>query len=206
MKIITRAILPFQENTFFAAIRDKIDYANLLVHASRNLLIDYDTTGQVITSNLKLVIDKMSRLFLYTDNKFFSVSFPFTTTIDGSKVNNIQTYSGKIVNSHSISSVIAILANAQFKLNPSPIEHYMDSNSSESIGLSLLEEIFQFEPSYIRFDTDRANENGKLHPLHHLDVNYSSYGTFKFGLNNTISESYFEDVLNITKDCAFLAD
>lgn len=76
----------------------------------------------------------------------------------------------------------------------------------ESLGLSLLEEILRFEPSYIRYDNDPYNENGKLHPLHHLDINYSTYGTFKIGFNNSISSNYFENFQNTNTDCSYIAD
>jgi hypothetical protein len=91
-------------------------------------------------------------------------------------------------------------------LNPSLIDFHIEPNSNESLGLFLLEEIFQFEPSYIRYDNDPDNENGKLHPLNHLDINYSQYSTFKQGLNETISQAYFKNLQNTKTECIFLTD
>ena len=70
----------------------------------------------------------------------------------------------------------------------------------------LLEEMLSFEPGYIRYDIDEQNENGTLHPLHHLDVNYSAYGAYKIGLNAKLVNGYFENILDISTDCCFLSD
>jgi len=206
VKVIERGIFPFQEKEFFSPIRNKIDYARLVVLAARQLLLNSSVEGAEITSRMKLIVDKMSRLFFYKDKKYFSISFPFTTQIDGDDIIEITSYSGKNLNNKSISAVIAILDNEQFKLNPSLIDHYIEPNGIESSGLFLLEEIFQSEPSYIRYDIDSKNENGILHPLHHFDVNYSSYGTYKLGLNKNIPEDYFESTLNILTECVFVTD
>lgn len=204
MKLIEREIFTFKENEFFYPLRDKIDYARLIIYATRYLLLNIETNGAECNSQLKLCIDKMSRLFFYKEKKYFSVSFPFSVQIDGNEITDINTFSGKSINSQSLSSVISILEDSSFKLNPSLTDYYIESDTAESIGIAILEEIFQSEPSYIRYDNDPTNENGKIHPLNHLDINYSSYGTYKIGLENEIKTIYFDNVLNIRTDCSFL--
>lgn len=205
MKTIERKILPFQEKDLFSPLRNKVDYAKLLVLSARILLLDYESQIPS-SSNMKLVIEKMNRLFFYKDGKYFSISFPFNVLFDGDKITSITSYSGREVESKSISAVISILDNEQFIMNPSLIDFYIEPLGIDSSGLFLLEEIFQFEPSYIRYDHDIERENGKLHPLHHLDVNYSTYGTFKIGLNNAITHQYFEDLQNINTECYYITD
>ncbi len=206
MKVVVKDILPFQEHLFFFAIRNKIDYTRLLVYGARQLLLEIETGGEAkVSSNMKLIVNKMSRLFFYKDKKYFSISFPFLTTIDNeNNVVELTTYTGKRLDNQSISAVISIINSEQFKLNPSLIDFYIEPNGIESSGLLLLEEIFQFEPSYIRYDNDPNNENGKLHPLNHLDVNYSQYSTFKFGLPKEITSEYFENLQDIKTDCSFV--
>lgn len=207
MKVVVKDILPFQEYLFFFAIRDKIDYARLLVYGARQLLLEIEASETKVSSNMKLIVDKMSRLFFYKDKKYFSVSFPFITTLDNeNNIVELTTYTGKRLDSQSISAVISIIDSEQFKLNPSLIDFYLEPNGIESSGLMLLEEIFQFEPSYIRYDNDSDNEKGKLHPLNHLDINYSQYSTFKFGLPKEITSDYFENLQNIKTDCSFIID
>ncbi|MCE6989541.1 hypothetical protein [Dyadobacter sp. CY323] len=203
IKSIQKKILPFQEANFFLAIRDKIDYAWVVVHSAQLLLLDMKLDF-ASNSSMKLVINDMSRLFFYKESKFYSISFPFKILF-GEFEAEITTYFGTKVDNQSVSSAIAILRNEKFKLNPSPVNFWIDTSDEELPGLWLLEEIFLFEPGYIRYDIDPKNENGRLHPLHHLDINYSSYGTYKLGLNKEILDSHFEDILNIATECSFLA-
>jgi hypothetical protein len=206
VKVVERDIFQFQEEAFFSPVRDKVAYAKLLVLAARQLLLNTDSENVKVTSKMKLIVDKMSRLFFYKGEKYFSIAFPFTTLIEGNDVLELTSYSGKKLDNKSISAVISIIDSEQFILNPSLIDFYIEPNSIESSGLFLLEEIFQFEPSYIRFDYDPENEKGKLHPLNHIDINYSQYSTFKLGLKETITTDYFENVQNIKTDCSFLID
>jgi hypothetical protein len=204
MKLIERQIFPFKENEFFYPVRDKIDYARLIIYTARYLLLNMPTGDVECNSKMKLCIDKMSRLFFYKENKYFSLSFPFSVQIEEDEITDISTLTGKSINSKSISSVISIIEDSKFKLNPSLTDYYIESDTAENVGVMILEEIFQSEPAYIRYDNDPVNENGKLHPLNHLDINYSSYGTYKLGLEKEIETVLFDDVLNIRTDCFFL--
>lgn len=206
MKIVERNILTFQENDIFSPIRDKADYAKLLALSSRILLLE-NIISEDKTSSLKLIIDKMNRLFFYTKDKYFSVSYPFSVILDEhEQIVSINTYSGKDFDFKNISAILAILQSDQYRTNPSLIDFYIEPGSIDADGLFILEEIFQFEPSYVRYDYDPIHENGKLHPLHHLDINYSTYGTFKLGLNNAITQPYFENIHNTNTDCSFVID
>ncbi len=206
MKIVERNILPFQEQFFFAPVRDKIDYIRILVYATRQLLLNSDTSGTKVGAKMKLIIDKMSRLFLYKDKKYFSVSFPFVVEVEDFEVINLATYSGTQIDYQIISAVLSIIESEHFKRNPSLIDFFNEPEGIEYLGLQLLEEIYQFEPSYIRYDNDPEKENGKLHPINHLDINYSQYSTFKLGLQNEITTDYFENLQNIKTDCSFIID
>lgn len=204
MKIIEKKIYPFQENDYFTPIRDKIAYAKVILKSARSLLLANDSSNMIANSKFKLKIDKVSRLFFYKDQKYFSVSFPFNVVIEKNEVKEITSYSGKLVDFQSISAVTSILENEQFKRNPTLIDYSIEPNDLEYLGIYLLEEIFLHEPSYIRYDYDPINENGKIHPLHHLDINYSSYSSYKIGLNSHISTDYFENIHDSKTDCLFL--
>lgn len=206
MKIVDRPIFPFQENDFFNPIRNKTDYARIIVLGARILLLNSEANGIEHFSHMKLFVDKMSRLFFYRENKYFSISFPFTVIIEDSEVVELTSYSGRKVDHKNISAVLSILDSHDFRLNPSLIDFYIEPNSIETSGISLLEEIFLFEPSYIRYDHDPEHENGVLHPLNHLDINYSQYSTFKLGLNSIITEPYFENLQNTNTDCSYILD
>lgn len=206
MKIVERNILHFQEKDFFVPIRDKAAFARLVVFAARHLLLDNEKATTKPVSKMKLIVDKMSRLFFYKENKYFSVAFPLTVITDKKKVTEITTYSGKKLDFVNISAVISILDSDYFKNSRSLIDFPIEPMSIEASGIYFLEEIMQFEPSYIRYDNDPENQNGKLHPLNHLDINYSQYGTYKLGLESTINGQYFENLQNINTDCSFVVD
>lgn len=71
----------------------------------------------------------------------------------------------------------------------------------ESDLWSVIKVLMTFEPCYIRYDYDVENFEEKIHPLHHIDVNYSDIGTFKLGFNDSIQIlerlelDKFEDIL-----------
>lgn len=60
------------------------------------------------------------------------------------------------------------------------------------------------ETGYIRYDYDPVHENQKLHPLHHLDVNYSGSVTYKLGLKKHIELEEMRDILDVSTECKYL--
>lgn len=206
MKTIEVKILPYQEKHYFSPIRDKVDYAKVLVIAIRNLLLSqYNNDNTDSKSSMKLFIDRMSRLFFYKEEKFYSISFPFSVIIDEQNIiKEITTLTGREINSKIISEILSVLNDTSFKINPSLTEYCLESNEIHLESIPILDEIFLSEPGYIRYDIDEKNENGKIHPLNHLDINYSTYNTLKLGLNDFIGQEYFENILNTKTECSFI--
>lgn len=207
MKIIQKSIPKFQASIFFSPIREKTDFIMVLLQSMKILLLPEELTKQSkdIDYMMKLVIDKMSRLFFYENLKYYSISFPFFISYDFNNYIKISTYSGKELTNKNISDIISILNSYEFSLNKSLIDYSIEPNSDIDFqSISILEEMFMLEPSYIRYDYDQDNENGNIHPLNHLDLNYSQYSTFKLGLTETIDKDFFENIQNIKTDCLFL--
>lgn len=205
MKVIEKNIWDFQEKLFFVPIRSKLDFIRVLLYSARHLFIGYDSSPES-TVKLQLVIDKMSRLFYFKDGKYFSIAFPFQVLFDEHNNLSIATRKGTLIDSKSISEIISIVNDINFQLNPSLIDLYICPGDFSSNGIFLLEELIQLEPSYIRFDEDSENESGVMHPLFHLDINYSSYGTYKLGLQDRISREYFVDIQNVSTKCSFVVN
>ena len=213
MKLFNLSLNKLQERELFYPIYNKLDYARLLLLSSRYILLD--TISSVSsTSFLNLKIDKSKRLYFHSEKKFFSIAYPCSVVIDDETIVEIKTLKGIPLNYYSISSALSILKDESFINNPSLTDFYINYNPttdllfentvSVDLGISLLEEIFQYEPSYIRYDYDEENENGKLHPLNHFDICYSSEGVFKIGLNCKIDFEFFEDILDTNTDCIFI--
>ena len=207
MKVLDKNLFDFQEKDFFLSIRSKVDYAWVVLHSLRLLLLNYEIPSDKSSSFFRLKIDKMSRLFFYKERKFYSIAFPFNITLDEeNNIIQITTLSGEEIDNKIISSSISVLMNDKFRLQPSPVDFWVETDSGDLKGLSLLEEIFITESGYIRYDHDEENENGKLHPLHHVDINYASYSTYKFGLDGPIIDTKFESIIDILSDCSYLRD
>lgn len=206
MKVIERGIFPFQEEDFFSPIRDKMDYARVVALSARKLLLPLDPDEAGVGCTMKLIVDKMSRLFYYKPGKYFSIAFPFYVGLNNGQLTELVTYSGKKLESINVSAMLAVLNNEHFRSNTSLIDLFIEPGSLDSSGLFLLEEVLQFEPGYIRYDVDPENVNGKYHPLNHFDINYSQYGTYKLGLNDPIQPDRFENLQNTRTECSFVVD
>lgn len=204
MKIIELPIMSFQKDQFYTPIRDKVHYAKILLKAAQLLLMKNELVTSDCDCSMKLIVDRMSRLFFYTPGKFYSVSFPFLIRIEEDGAIKMKTFRGVEVDSQSISASLSVLMDKDFSDHPSTADYCLMTDGKNLFGINMLEEILLAEPSYIRYDNDPENQKGKLHPLDHFDINYSSYGTYKVGLEKAIQVEYFEDVLNINTDCSFL--
>ena len=53
-------------------------------------------------------------------------------------------------------------------------------------------------------DYDPERENGRLHPLYHVDINYSTKGTYKLGMNKKMETAEFIDMLDTKTDCRYV--
>ncbi|BCC55132.1 hypothetical protein PDQ74_04895 [Bacillus cereus group sp. Bc005] len=164
-----------------------------------------------------LRIDKMKRLFFVLDEKIFSFNFPFSVEIVTEQSNPIIYDS---ITNLEISGInLAILKSAfeeiffekesQGVLDlETELLHIMDSfemKPNKDQIWEILKKLLVFESGYLRYDYDEIHENGKLHPLNHLDINYSSDSTFKIGISNKISSDTFIDILDINTNCYFLS-
>lgn len=197
------------EEKVFRAIRDKKDVLTILFESIKYMTLYPSLQGPTTTSKIEVVVDKMSRLFFYRDDKkCFSMGMPFR--VDGASEQEIQFYSGSLgayLTSEITSHVISVVAG--FNLNQQGAYDFVDEiwGVSEDDNFWLLvKELFLIEDGYIRFDSDSVRENGHLHPLNHLDVFYSSSVTFKVGLDKSDSSQCLPDILNVLTNCRYLRE
>lgn len=197
-------------------VKRKVHIIEILMEAIRFILLQNDPDFIVsdnVTGNMVLYIDKMSRLFFFSEYKYYSIVFPFYLLEEENKY-KIIFKSNIEVTSRLISKVISIIKCDEFKEQCSldfvaPIcdaEDDCDENFWE-----FLRELLLMEDGYIRYDVDqdgydKARERGEeaRHPLNHYDMFYSSNGTFKIGLNGELTHDDFLDLLNVNTDCKFI--
>ncbi len=198
-------------------IKTKVEIIQILLEATRFMI--HNPTAEIpeekAEGKLILCIDKMSRIFLLRDHKYYSIAFPFNTYEDEG-IYRFSYYDNEDIDSRLISKVISIITCDKFNEKCSldfisPIYDYEEEHD-ENFWI-FLREILLSEDGYIRYDYDeqghqKALEEGQehKHPLHHYDLFYTNKATFKLGLYGTVSDTDFHDLLNIKSDCKYLSN
>lgn len=193
-------------------LRSREDAILLLLYTIRMFDVsDYipkERTEQVVVS-----IDKMNRLFYILDKKMFSMQFPFC--ID--KRDNAK----KIVIYDSITRIeinpiiLSFLIETFEMMNKTEGDfdtilesitnpEVQDENITINNKWMMISYLLKFDLGYLRYDNDYTHANGKMHPLNHLDICMDSAATFKIGLEKKITFSEFKNILDITKECAYM--
>lgn len=197
----------YQAESLFQVIRTKKDIVHLLMNAVKIMLLPpLRLPGRA--AEIHLHVAKMSRLFFVADLKVFSINFPFSAVEveDGSL--KFRTVEHSNIGSRVTSQVLSLLDDA-FSPDCREIlafaEPILDICDSDEEFWSLFRSLLTLDDGYIRLDHDEKNENGHRHPLHHLDVFYSSSSTFKVGLRKAMPFETFSDVLDIGTDCHYLS-
>jgi hypothetical protein len=213
MKVYEFNISQVYINKFFKPIRSKAEVIEVLMEAIRYMLLNPHIEEENKVGKIILKIDKMNRLFFFTDGKYFSIVFPFFAIKEDK--NYLFSFKNKIeIDSRLISQVISIIKCDEFKAHCSldfvaPICEY-EEDCDENFWI-FLRELLLMEDGYIRYDYDEENyhkfkKRGEehKHPLNHYDLFYFSHATFKLGLNTVLSEDEFIDLLDINSDCKYL--
>lgn len=214
MKQLVFKISNFSKDTFFPKerIKHKVQIINILLEACRYILANPNVEEIDAAGEMKLIIDKMSRLFFVTENKYYSIVFPFKLDKEEGKLslsylNNIE------VDSYLISKTKSAINCENF--HDSCVLDFADSlfdyeNEGEEVW-SFIKELMMLEDGYIRFDNDpigynTAYEKGfpHKHPTNHYDLFYTNRATFKVGLNSHDTIDEFIDLLNVKTDCRYI--
>ncbi len=191
-------------------VKTKAHIIEILMEITRYILLqndpdfvihDEDSMGKVI-----LYIDKMSRLFFFSKNKYYSIVFPFHFLEEDGQY-KIVFNSTIEVNSQLISKVLSTITCDEFKAQCSLDFIEPICNAEDECGedfWELLRELLLMEDGYIRYDYDEEHESGDTHPKNHYDIFYSSNATFKVGLDDNLNNDDFIDLVNINTNCKYL--
>lgn len=207
MKIFRFVFDASEAEWIFSPIRTKTDYISLLMRAIKLMLANIPTKKDSCAGEIFLKSDKMSRLIFSGKEKIFTIAFPFFVE---ETEDSFRFYSNNYldVNHKTTSQVLSLFRDDKILDHPDVL---MFADPIDNISRfdpdiwALLRDLITIEDGYLRYDYDQKNANGHLHPLHHLDVFYSTPSTFKIGLNSEIAVSTFEDVINTKTDCYYLA-
>lgn len=211
MKVIERKMGEFFYGKVMQPIRSKQDAILLLLETLK--LVNGIENGIINERGRVIVhIDKMSRIFYETEEKIFSLCFPFS--LEEKENHSFRIYDNLTdleITNQMISLLISIFKKGG-KLGES-LENVMDFiiESAEDYEYKSVDDIWRLlfklwymEEGYVRYDYDPGHENGEKHPLHHLDINYSSDTTYKIGLRKALKSDELKDILDTTTDCSYL--
>jgi hypothetical protein len=192
---------------FFFPIRNKFDIIKILMYSIKFMLIDKYITKVKPSGKIILIVNKASRLFFFTDKKYYTITFPFSII---EKDDNLI-FSSKYIDeldSKLTSDIINLLKcnnNEFMECGYDFIEPILEYSDSNKYIWTLIHELIFGEDGYLRYDYDEEHQNGKAHPLNHYDIFYSSTSTFKIGLNNIITHNDLIDLVNLNTDCHFIS-
>ncbi|CAI7726701.1 hypothetical protein [Bacillus altitudinis] len=181
------------------------------------LLTNADVLEGPSNNYIILRVDKMKRLFFVIENKIFSFNFPFNVEVQEEKNNPIIYDSITDLELNALNlTVLKSAFEETFYGNENQGILDLDSELMQVIDSfdtkpnkdqvwQILKTLQMFESGYLRYDYDEVRENGKLHPLNHIDINYTSDGTFKIGINDTLDCNTFIDILDVNTDSYFIS-
>ena len=201
------------------AIRSREDIISVILQANEYLLCDqfdpYPDTGKANPEMPLLFVDKMSRLFIPENGdgnvkKAYSIVFPFSFNI-----NSRELSLANIVVTDSMNACLKAFMNTVNGIFPDSIDSIYDycwsecetfslETSQRDLVIAVLTELLLFDIGYIRYDYDEEHENGSLHPLNHLDINFDNQSTYKIGLHAPIDLLGLHSILDSKQPCWFL--
>ena len=170
-------------------------------------MIDPYTNKTDIRGKIILKVDKKSRLFYISENKYYTISFPFTV-LENEEDDQIFFSSAyvKNIDSQIISSILAALTcdpQNSSQCAYTFIEPIVD-DQNQNIW-PIIKDLLFSESGYLRYDHDPEHEDGLMHPLDHYDIFYSPKSTFKLGLNDSIESTKLLDLFDSTTNCHYLS-
>lgn len=196
-------------------VRHKEDIIRILLLTLKILLIEEKFEDED-KGEVNVIVDKTSRIYFVCKepeelpSKYYSFVFPFfLEQINATQWSVKCKISSEVISTELIDYLLVLLNKGWFSdnnINSDGIDKfacdYLDefeeyykltniikdeTNTFDVTHWSIIKNLLTFEPSYIRYDHDPKHQNGDIHPLDHLDVHYTTSGTFKLGLDNTLS-------------------
>lgn len=206
MKIYTFDIDKYQAEWIFKPIRTKKDVLVILLRVIKVMLIPNHLGSERGVGKIILHVEKMSRLFFISESKIFTINFPFFVHVADGGV-SFKTHACPEIDNKVTSEILGLLdSDNVFESNEfvqfvDPVD---DACVLNSRLWPILRDLLVYEDGYMRYDVDPVHQNGHLHPVHHIDVFYTSSATFKIGLRQPIDQEYLANILRQATDCYYL--
>jgi hypothetical protein len=198
----------YQTRNFFQVIRSKEDIISIWMEFIKIALVNIKIRPERSAGKIVLAKNKMSRLFFVANNKCFSVNFPFNVH-NNNGFFEFYTYNAIAIENKESSDIISIL---NIKQNNTFVgcdvykffEVLFDICEYNQEIWQLFRYLMLQEDGYLRYDHDPEHEDGKFHPLNHIDICYSNSASFKIGMEEIPNYSILLDIFDRNTYCYLL--
>lgn len=207
MKVKSFPIGDWQTANLTEPIRNKREAILLLMHVIKLILVhDKKSPPDPVAGEIRLIVSKMSRIFLLFKEKYISFRLPFTLIEKPDGSISFRSAYIEEIDSQVTSQIIACLKDNKLDESTDVLEWADQISDTEVYSPGFwptLRDLLLSEDGYLRYECDSEHQNGRLHPLHHYDIFYSNHVTFKVGLETSINSRTMIDLLERETDCHF---
>ena len=216
MKKYSFFINDYNSTIFFPKerVKTKNQIINILLESCRYILLNPNINKDEAVGEIMIIVDKMSRIFFFQKDKYYSIVFPYKIYKDNDKDKfKLFTKNDIELNSFLISMVISAI-NEDLFIDECVLDFadfIYEFEKENKYVWNVIKELILLEDGYIRFDNDqegyeKAVKLGKplMHPKNHYDLFYTNPVTFKIGLNKYHSTTEMINFVNLTTDCLFV--
>lgn len=181
-------------------IKERKQLIEICVKCCRELTITLPLdTNQFNIDNTVLVVNKMSRIFFFSEGKYMSIAIPFNIRVNGNNSPIFQHHDSEI-DSQMWSLLVSMITKSVEEVRDSQeyIEYCCQADPNEMILSDILVTLQQADYGYLRYDYDPAGfksakdqDKPHTHPLYHYDIHLSNQATFKTGILEPLSPEKF---------------
>lgn len=216
-KKFTFEIYEWEQENFFFRLDCKQDIVKLLMTSIKKIIHNRESKKKVI-GKMTIITANMNRIFYFSENKYFSIVFPFSIIFNKDESLNVNYVHSELTSdqyslnfdSKTISNVLELSNNSEVSIGLNAIDFVSAIErvvGSDERYLPLLLDLFRSEDGYIRYDDDEVGGLGKdNHPQHHYDIFYSNHSTFKIGLQKEIDNDTLIELIDKNKKCHFIVE
>lgn len=203
-----------------SSLRHKVNIINIIIEVARFVSISSPQSASELPKLLEsdkirlvLYIDEMRRILIEETNKIHSFHFPFIVKVENNKF--ILSFNDYQITNAECSILSAVFSGlAEYASLEEILEQYWEvsadlnvPSTENELYYQLITYLLSFEAGYLRFDHDEDERrvDKVLHPVNHIDFNYTNGATFKFGLSQSIFHKQLIDVINSKTPCYYLS-
>lgn len=197
----------YQTANLLSAFREKANVVMFWMQAAKTILSFVEPNPDQVRGKMIVCTGRMHRIFVESEGKVFSTALPFSVKkSDGFYACTLR--SGIDLSSKLTSEVIAALSTTSSFRNIEILgfaDDIMGVSDDPNTLWAALSELINSDDGYLRFDHDPDREDGRRHPLNHIDIFFSQSATFKLGIDERLEIDAFSDLLNVQTDCHYLS-